>query len=136
MGMKPVLILSLFFCALAITLTGCSKTPAEEFIQGKWARGNAHFWNEWNFDNGTYWYEYDDTHTNIYERGEYVVLESGEDFIYLELINRQGGIPSIEDKVELRITLDLENDTIHLRQNDFTYVTSSSLLELATQQAP
>ena len=136
MGKTPVWVLSLFLCAFAGILTGCSQNPAEVFIQGKWARGNVHFWNEWNFNNGTYWYEYDDTHSNIFQRGQYVILESGEDYIFLELINRQGGVASIEDKVELRIIFDLENDSIHLRQNDFTRVTTSSLIELATQQAP
>jgi hypothetical protein len=136
MDKTPVLRLSFFLLTLSVFVTGCSRDPADMYIQGKWARGNAHFWNEWNFDSGSYWYVYDDTHSNLFQRGQYVVLESGEDFIFLELINQQGGIDSIEEKVELRILFDLENDTIHLRQNDFTRVITSSLIELATQQAP
>ncbi len=128
--------ISLFLVLLASLLTGCTQSVAEQFIQGKWAQGNVHYWAEWNFDNGTYWYEYDDTHQNIFQTGRYVVIESGEDYILLELVEQQGGVPTIEDKVELRITFDREANTVHIRRSDFTRVSSSTLKDLTTQQAP
>jgi hypothetical protein len=136
MNKTSVLKFFLFLFLLVIVLTSCTQSPAEQFIQGKWAQGNVHYWAEWNFDNGTYWYEYDDTHLNIYQTGSYIVIESGEDYILLELVDQQGGVPSIEDKAELRINFNREADTVHIRRSDFTRVSSSTLKDLTTQQAP
>jgi hypothetical protein len=52
------------------------------------------------------------------------------------LFDQKGGIPSIEDRVEMKITFDPQADTIHLRRSDLTKVTTSTLKELTTRQAP
>ncbi len=124
-----------FFGVFVLILVGCSNS-SDEFIQGKFARGDVHFWEEWNFSQGTYMHIYDDTHVHRQETGRYAVLDFGENFILLELIDQQGGIPSIEDRVELMITFDLQADTIHLRRGDFTRVSTSTLKELSTRQVP
>jgi hypothetical protein len=130
----PLLII---FAGLVFVLTACSD-PNDQFIQGKWADGNAHYWSEWNFESGTYSYEFDDTHASDYRFyiGEYIVLESGTDYIVLELINQQGGFTSIEDKDILRIDIDRDADKLKIRRTLFTRVFSSTLEELATQSAP
>ena len=133
---KKSLILYLWqWILFMILLVGCTNL-GDQVIQGKWARGDVHFWEEWNFSQGTYIHIYDDTHDHIQETGRYVVLESGDNYVLLELYDQKGGIPSIEDRVEMKITFDPQADTIHLRRGDFTRVSTSTLKELATQQAP
>ena len=127
----------LILAGLVIVLSACSD-PNDQFIQGKWADGNAHYWSEWNFESGTYSYEFDDTHESDYRFfiGEYIIVESGDNFIILELINQKGGILSIEDKDILRIVIDREADELKIRRTVFTRVFSSTLEELATRRAP
>ena len=115
--------------------SGCSN-PGDEFIQGKWARGDVHFWEEWNFGKGTYIHIYDDTHSHIQESGRYIILENGENYVLLELLDQVGGVPSIEDRVEMKVVFDPSTDSIRLRRGNFTRVTTSTLKELATKQAP
>lgn len=136
MKRTAIIIRSICICLFVINLTGCTQSAAEQFIQGKWAQGNVHYWAEWNFVNGSYWYEYDDTHTHRYQRGHYIVEESGEDFILLELVDREGDDYSLEDKVEIRITFDSSGNSLHIRQSDYIRVSSSTLKDLTTQQAP
>jgi hypothetical protein len=123
-------------CGLVLLLLVSCNNPGDEFIQGKWARGNVHFWDEWNFDQGTYWHIYDNTHDHIEETGAYIVKEYGEDYVLLELYDQKGGIQSIEDRVELKITFDPETDTLRLRRIDYTRVDESTLRDLTTKQAP
>ena len=122
-------------CLLAVGLTACT-SEAEEYIQGKWGIGNAHYWTEWYFDEGFYWYETADTQDPLFERGRYSVVESGDDYIVLQLFDQEGGIPSIEDKVLLRIEFNRQEDSLHIRRGDFYRVNASSLEALATSQAP
>lgn len=129
------LLLPVVFGLFALLLAGCAG-ETELYIQGKWARGNVHFWDEWNFDRGTYWHEYDDGHTHIYERGRYSIIESGEDSLLLELHDQEGALPSIEDRVELPITIYPETDTAKIHRQEYTRVLTSSLIELTTQRAP
>jgi hypothetical protein len=116
-------------------LAACSDA-VELFIQGKWATGNAHYWTEWNFDRGTYSYQYDDGFTAIYETGRYRLVESDDDFITIELFNQVGGIPSIEERNEVKIKIDRDNNRVRIRNRDYTRVFSSTLEELTTRQAP
>lgn len=124
------------FCGLILLLLVSCANQGDEFIQGKWARGNVHYWDEWNFTQGVYSHIYDDTHDHIEETGSYIVREYGENYVFLELLDRQGGVPSIEDRVELKITFDPEAETLHIRRQDYTRVDSSTLKALTTQQAP
>jgi hypothetical protein len=118
-------------------LSGCSNEQ-DLFIQGKWARGDVHYWMEWNFDRGiyTYYFDYTNNVRNTYESGRYSILESGEDYLLLELYNQQGGQPSIEDRVELRIDIHRDEDTISIRRQLFNRVSESSLKALSTARAP
>lgn len=120
---------------LAVVLTACT-SDAEEYIQGKWGIGNVHYWSEWNFDDSFYSFEYGYTADPLFERGRYSVVESGDDYIVLQLYDQQGGIPTIEDQVLIRIEIDREADSLHIRRGDFFRVSDSSLQALATSRAP
>lgn len=136
---KPVRSPAILFLAfLLITLLTACSNELDQFIQGKWARGDVHVWTEWNFDRGTYSYysDYDNNLTNIYETGRYSIIESGEDYLVLELFDQRGGVPSIEDRVELRIDIDREEDTIRIQRRLFDRITDSSLEALATARSP
>ena len=122
-------------CLLVMSLTACT-SQAEQYIQGKWGVGDVHYWAEWNFDRGTYRYETGYTREPLVETGHYAVLESGADYIILELFDQEGGIPSIEERVELRIEFNFQEDSIHLRRNDYYRVSDSTLEALATSRAP
>ena len=120
---------------LAVTLTACT-SEAEEYIQGKWGIGNAHYWSEWYFDEGFYWFETADTPDPLFERGRYSVVESVDDYILLQLYDQEGGIPTIEDQVQIRIEFNREDESLHIRRGDFYRVGASSLQALATSRAP
>ena len=122
-------------CILSISLSACTN-EAEEYIQGKWGIGNAHYWSEWYFDEGFYWYEIADTPDPLFERGRYSVVESGDDYILLQLYDQEGGIPTIEDKVQIRIEINREDESLHIRRGDFYRVSASSLQALSTSRAP
>jgi hypothetical protein len=132
---KPPLSYLLLWALGIVLIVGCSN-PQDQFIQGKWARGNVHYWEEWNFSDGRYRHIYDDTHDHREETGRFLILEVGENHLLLELYDQQGALPSIEDRVTMKITLDHEQDTIHIGRGDFARVTTSTLEELATAQAP
>ena len=128
-------ILLIVIALLTFGLTACA-SEAEQHIQGKWGIGDVHYWAEWNFNQGFYSYTSGYTPEPFYERGRYSVVESGDDYIVLELYDQEGGIPSIEDKVLLRIVFNRQEDSIHVRRGDFYRVSDSSLGALATSRAP
>ncbi len=128
-------LLAILFMIWLPALAGCSN-EAEDFIQGKWARGDVHYWDEWNFDRGYYSHSYDDTHSQVFESGRYRIIDHGDDFISLELYDPQAGQRSIEDSNEINITFDKETDTAKIRRGEYTRVIASSLENLSTQQAP
>jgi hypothetical protein len=123
----------------ALLLTGCM-SEQEEWLQGRWAQGNVHIWTEWSFAEGLYSYSSDYTTigtANNYESGRYAVKETGEDYIVIELFNRTGNNPAgLEENEKMRIEIDLEADTIHLRNNTYLRVTASTLEALQTAEAP
>lgn len=133
------------FCILiclglaALLLSGCMGEQ-EEWLQGRWAQGNVHFWAEWSFAEGLYSYSNDYTTigtANNYESGRYAVKESGEDYIVLELFDRSGNNPgALEENERLRIEFNLEQDSIHFRGNTYLRVTDSTLEALQTAEAP
>ncbi len=130
----PIIFLG-FWVVVIILLVGCT-TANDQFIQGKWVRGDVNLWEEWYFSQGTYLHIYHDTDNHTEELGRYFVLESGDNYTLLELYDHQGGIPSIEDRVEMMIKFDRQANTIHLRDGDFTKVLTSTLNELTTGEDP
>ena len=123
----------------ALALAGCMGEQ-EQWLQGKWAQGDVHYFAEWNFDAGYYTYAYDYTAnaiSNRFERGRYAVIESEEDYITLELFNRKGSDPGLlEENESIKITINIEDDSIRFRGNTYVRVLSSSLEALQTSQAP
>lgn len=132
-----VIVFTLVMLFVGFFLTGCSNDN-EQFIQGKWGRGDVHFWSEWNFDRGlyTFYSDFDQNRSDISQTGRYAIIDSGDDYLLLELYDQQGGIQSIEDRVELRIDIDRENDAIAVRRQEFFRVATSSLEALTTARAP
>jgi hypothetical protein len=124
---------------LALTLAGCM-TEQDEWLQGKWAQGDVHYFAEWNFNSGTYNYSYDYTASstsNRYEQGRYAVKEATEDYLVLELFNRLGSDPSLlEENERIKITINLEEDSIRFRGQTYYRVWDSSLQAIQTSQAP
>lgn len=124
----------LIFAGCIFFLAGCS-SKEEKAIQGKWANGNAHFWAEWNFEAGSYSYYYDNNFTNIYETGRYRIVDRGDDYIDIELFNRQGGIQELMDEsVEMRIGFKKEG-VINIQNGEYIQVYESSLRALETANA-
>lgn len=123
------------FVTCVLCLAGCM-SQSEQFIQGKWANGNAHYWAEWNFNAGLYSYYFDNGVTNIYETGRYSIVKSVEEYIDLELFNREGGIREMmEDRVEVRIAFKPDG-TININGGAYFPVSESSLSALETAMAP
>ena len=128
--------ITLLVCGLVLILAACS-TEEEDFIQGRWGNGDVHYWAEWIFSNGDYYYGYSYTiQATSYETGHYRVKETGEDFILLEMYGQEGNMTPIDEPVEYRIEFDVEEDMISIRGNHYYRVSSSSLDALATSRAP
>ena len=132
---KTNLILVMLLLAACVSmLTGCS-SEEEKAFQGKWANGNAHYWSEWNFNEGTYSYYFDNNFTNIYESGRYRITGKGEDYVDVELFNRSGGIDLTNDAVDMRIQFK-DGGMINNKGGNYYPVVDSSLQALATAKAP
>jgi len=131
---KGFIMLVLF--GLVFVLTACL-SDEEAFIQGKWGIGNAHYWSEWDFNNGVYYFSYTYTpQTTSYETGHYRVIEIGEDDILLELFDQEGSMDTIDEPVDLRIEFDSVGDMISISGKEYFRVSTASLEALGTSQAP
>jgi hypothetical protein len=106
----PILILSLL---LVILLAACT-SETEVFIQGYWYRGNAHFMDQWYFEQGIFKHKTEVYHGSpIVTSGRYRVLEFSEDSLVLELYDID---LSFGDEIQqVTIKIDLESDTIRTR---------------------
>lgn len=138
-GKQLDLIHLIVYAMLALLLSGCM-SDQEEWLQGRWAQGNVHYWSEWVFVEGRYSYSYDYTTigtANNYESGRYAVKETGDDYIVLELFDRTGNNPgALEENEQLHFEIDVETDTIHFRGRTFLRVTGNTLEALKTAEAP
>ncbi len=133
---KIRLCLVAFTLLIGTTWLSSCISQQERAIQGKWVNGNAHYWAEWNFDGGAYSYYYDNGFTNIYETGRYSIETFADDYIDLQLFNRQGGIREMmEESVSMRISFE-QAGVINIKGGDYYQVTDSSLLALETAKAP
>ncbi|MCJ7661869.1 MAG: hypothetical protein MUO67_22210 [Anaerolineales bacterium] len=107
---RSILILSLL---LVILLAACT-SETEDFIQGYWYRGNAHFMDQWYFEQGIVKHKTEVYHGSpIVTSGRYRVLEFSEDSLVLELYDID---LSFGDEIQqVTIKIDLESDTIRTR---------------------
>jgi hypothetical protein len=87
----------------------------EQWLQGIWVRGNTHFISEWNFNGGAYssYFDYTNGVAPRAESGRYVIVETGEGYLVLELFQRQGTHPELlEENQRIRLKINIEDDTI------------------------
>ncbi len=123
--------------ALAMSLSGCAKDPNEEFIQGTWEpsaeiikltnqlysaprSGSVHVYNRWAFEDGRYYYIFDNTFTKDEEMGRYRVLESDGDTMRLELYDIKG--TSLTTKREISVIIDREAGTLRIQRGTYTRI--------------
>ncbi len=102
---------------LLILLAGCI-SETEEYIQGYWYRGNAHFMDQWYFESGLFQHKSEVYHGDpIITAGRYRVLEFTDDRLVLELYDIE---LSFGDEIQqVNIKIDPESDTIRVRTQIF-----------------
>jgi hypothetical protein len=108
----------------ALFLAGCMGKE-EQWLQGKWARGNTHFVSEWNFNGGAYssYFDYTNGVAPRAESGRYVIVETGEGYLVLELFQRQGSHPELlEENQRIRFNVNVAEDSIQFRGQSFERV--------------
>ena len=111
--------ISLIFLGLllVILLAGCI-SETEEYIQGYWYRGNAHFMDQWYFESGLFQHKSEVYHGDpVITAGRYRVLEFTDDRLVLELYDIE---LSFGDEIQqMTIKIDPELDTIQVRTQIF-----------------
>ena len=111
--------ISLIFLGLllVILLAGCI-SETEEYIQGYWYRGNAHFMDQWYFESGLFQHKSEVYHGDpVITAGRYRVLEFTDDRLVLELYDIE---LSFGDEIQqVNINIDPESDTIRVRTQIF-----------------
>jgi len=107
---RSIFIMSLL---LVVLLAACT-SETEDFIQGYWYRGNAHFMDQWYFEQGIFKHKMEVYYGSpIVTSGRYRVLEFSEDSLILELYDID---LSFGDEIQqVTIKIDLESDTIRTR---------------------
>lgn len=110
----------LILVLLAFGLAACSN-PADQFLQGRWQRGNVHFVDEWFFDRGTFSHQSAVVvfHPQV-QTGRYAIIESQGDSLTLELYDLSGSFA--DDSQEIRITIDREAGTLKIGREVYTRV--------------
>ena len=109
-------ILALVF--LAVGLAACSD-PGDQFIQGRWQRGNVHYVDEWFFDRGAFSPQ---SAVVVFQpqllTGRYTIIESQGDSLNVELYDLSGSF--LDETQEIRITLDREAGTLKIGRETYT----------------
>jgi hypothetical protein len=106
---------------LLLALLAACTSETEEYIQGYWYRGNAHFMDQWYFDAGTFQHKSEvfNGSPNI-TSGLYRVLEFTEDSLLLELYDM--GQSFGDDTHQITIQIDFDTDTIHLSRQTYSRI--------------
>jgi hypothetical protein len=98
MNTVPRKTISLFIILFSMLLASCAP-PSEAAIQGWWEwnsvhlqsiAGEQHLTTVWNFDGGSFYHSACCFNTDLEVSGRYRILDSGEDFITIELYDTQG----------------------------------------------
>jgi hypothetical protein len=109
-----IIILGLLLTAL---LAACT-SETEEYVQGYWYRGNAHFMDQWYFDAGNFSRKSEVFHgdPNI-TSGRYRVLEFADDRLVLELYDID--LSFGDETQQITIKIDTTADTIRISSQDY-----------------
>jgi hypothetical protein len=102
---------------LIIFLAGCM-SETEQYIQGYWYRGNAHFMDQWQFDRGSFSHISEvvqgDPNTTS---GHYQVVDLQDDRLTLELYDLD--LTFGDERQQIVITLHPDSDTVQIRSQIF-----------------
>ena len=111
--------LSILFLGLLLTtlLAGCT-SETEEYVQGYWYRGNAHFMDEWYFDAGKFSHKSEVFHgdPNI-TSGRYRVLEFADDRLVIEMYDID--LSFGDETQQIAIKINKGTDTIRISSQDY-----------------
>ena len=113
-----VVFLWMVFCLL--TVTGCTPDPKHEFIEGQWifvdphlqdVIGQSFLEHVWVFGDGAFSYDVCCLH-EVYMTGYYDIVETGDDYLIMDLYNIDANEIIYETDQQIRITLDQTADTM------------------------
>jgi hypothetical protein len=109
--------LTLLSILLVILLAGCM-SETEEYVQGYWYRGNAHFMDQWFFDRGLFNHKSEVFHGDPdVTSGRYRVLEFTDNSLVLELYDID---QSFGDEIQqINVKVDIDSDIIRIRSQDY-----------------
>jgi hypothetical protein len=109
--------LTLLSILLVILLAGCM-SETEEYVQGYWYRGNAHFMDQWFFDRGLFKHKSEVFHGDPdVTSGRYRVLEFTDNSLVLELYDID---QSFGDEIQqINVKVDIDSDIIRIRSQDY-----------------
>jgi len=103
---------------LMVTLLAGCMSETEEYVQGYWYRGNAHFMDQWFFDRGLFNHKSEVFHGDPdVTSGRYRVLEFDEDSLLLELYDID--LSFGDDTHQINVKIDLETDTVRISSQDY-----------------
>ena len=110
----PLLILGFL---LMFLFSGCI-SDTEEYIQGYWYRGNAHFMDQWYFESGLFQHKSEVYHGDpVITAGRYRVLEFTDESLVLELYEID---LSFGDEIQqINVKIDNDLDTIRIHSQDY-----------------
>ena len=110
----PILILGFL---LMILFSGCI-SETEEYIQGYWYRGNAHFMDQCYFVSGLFQHNSEVYHGDpVITAGRYRVLEFTDKSLVLELYDIE---LSFGDEIQqINVKIDNDLDTIRIRSQEY-----------------
>jgi hypothetical protein len=115
---KKISLSILILMSMMLTLLAGCISETEEYIQGYWYRGNAHFMDQWYFESGLFQHKSEVYHGDpVITAGRYRVLEFTDDRLVLELYDIE---LSFGDEIQqMTIKIDPELDTIQVRTQIF-----------------
>lgn len=103
---------------LLTTLLAACTSETEEYVQGYWYRGNAHFMDQWYFDAGNFSHKSEVYHgdPNV-TSGRYRVLEFADDRLVIELYDID--LSFGDETQQITIKIDTIADTIRISSQDY-----------------
>ena len=122
-GRSGYLIPMALLLLLGSVLSACSN-PNLDFIQGKWERGNVHYYDTWTFDGGQFSHQTGiDMINPRLQSGSYAVYESQGDELILDLYGLQETyIGSSEDRQQVKILINRETGVVKIGGGMYTRV--------------
>jgi hypothetical protein len=103
---------------LMVTLLSACISETEEYLQGYWYQGNAHFMDQWYFDRGIFNHKMEVFHGDPdITSGKYRVLEFDEDSLLIELYDID--LSFGDETHQINVKIDLETDTVRISRETY-----------------